>query len=453
MIWFLLQKMFFFVFLILTIFFVYRKKYENLLALYFWGMTFATCYYFAFTIWFPSKIVVLGMMICLIFNGFQRKSVAMQIIFPFISIFMIVLLLSDVVGVLFHGEYAPHIDKFIRMFNSNYTYITTAALLFFGMLLEKGFVKRIYPKYCLAVEVGIIIGLIHFICLKTGAGFMPILRQDGSVNLEALAQMGGNGVPRIYGVSGEPKNLGFLVCPYLLMSLVMLGQRMYRVNKSYHLIFMVMGLFVLINTYSSSALLNFFLAIPIIILLVPLPKLTMHFATIIVCCCLCGTLWMLKQEIVEKPDDGRKNFSEQLYERTFKRAQNEMDEGRQESTILDTFFNKDTNMVFLLFGWGASQYTFYVPGQVVGNALIPVQSGLVLTLTDFGIFGILLLIMLAFILIKLLLMSLRCNNGYAIAFSVASLSSFVGSLMFGSLVTCFIYLMLALYAYYDGFEL
>ena len=42
---------------------------------------------------------------------------------------------------------------------------------------------------------------------------------------------------------------------------------------------------------------------------------------------------------------------------------------------------------------------------------------------------------------------------YSIAFSIAALSSFVGSLMFGSLVTCFIYLMLALYAYYDAVEL
>lgn len=129
-----------------------------------------------------------------------------------------------------------------------------------------------------------------------------------------------------------------------------------------------------------------------------------------------------------------------------------MENDRQEKVILDNFLNNDTNIVFWLFGWGTSQYTFHVPRQSVGNALIPLQSGFVLTLTDFGILGILLLTMIAYIIIKLLQTSLRGNNSYAIAFSVASMSSFVGSLIFGSLVTCFIYLMLALYAYYDEHE-
>ena len=38
--WFLLQRAGFFVFLFLTIYFVVKKKYEHLLALYFFGMTF-----------------------------------------------------------------------------------------------------------------------------------------------------------------------------------------------------------------------------------------------------------------------------------------------------------------------------------------------------------------------------------------------------------------------------
>ena len=48
--------------------------------------------------------------------------------------------------------------------------------------------------------------------------------------------------------------------------------------------------------------------------------------------------------------------------------------------------------------------------------------------------------------------SYRVDSIYGIAFSIAALSSFIGSLMFGSLVSCFVYLMLALYAFYDSIE-
>lgn len=453
MIWFLLQKVGFFIFLFLTVFFVMKRKYEHLLSLYFWGMTFTTCYYFLVTIWFPVKIIALGMVVCMLLYGFNRKSTALQIIVPFISAFALLLIISDSVGLLFPGDLSPHFNRLVRMVNANYTYITTSILLLFGMMLEKGFVKRIYPQYCLAIEVGIIFGLIHLICLKTGVQFMPILRQNGTVNLEAVAQMGGVAMQRIYGVSGEPKNLGFLICPYLLMSIVMLGQRMYRINKGYHLTFLLLGIVVLINTYSSSALLNFFLAIPLLMLFVPFPRLTVRLATITACCCLCGALWFLHRELdrnTDFPDKG--NFVEQMYERTFGRAQNEMEGDRQERIILDSFWGNDTGTGYKLLGWGVAQYTFHVPGQTIGNALIPVQSGLVLTLTDFGILGLLFLAVLAYILIKMLLLSLRVGNNYAVAFAVAALSSFIGSLMFGSLINCFIYLMLALYAFYDELE-
>lgn len=106
-----------------------------------------------------------------------------------------------------------------------------------------------------------------------------------------------------------------------------------------------------------------------------------------------------------------------------------------------------------MFGWGVSQYTFHVPGQTIGGNLIPVQSGLVLTLADFGFVGVLLILTLGYFLLKLLRLSLQNKNIYAQAFSVAALSSFIGSLMFGSIVTCFIYMMLAIYAYYDEYDI
>ncbi len=449
--WFLLQRAGFFVFLFLTIYFVVKKKYEHLLALYFFGMTFHTCYYYFFTIWFPVKIIALGMVCCLIFERSKRQSPASTIISPLATFFIGAVLLSDLIGICFPGVYAPQINRYIRMFNSTYTYLTTTVLLFMGLIMNRGFVKQVFPAYCTAVEIAIAFGLIHFVCLKTGMGFMPILRQDGSVNLEAVATMSGQMFSRVYGVSGEPKNLGFVICPYLLILLVMLGQGVYRINKRYHLLALFAGVFVLINTYSSAALINFFLAVPLIALLLPFPKLTYKAGAIITTLCVAACIWYLVSENNPHTETDEKSFITLLNERTFGRAQDEMENGRQESVILEHFANED-NIVHNLFGWGVAQYTFHVPGQAIGNSLIPVQSGLVLTLTDFGLGGILFILFLCYILLRLLKLCFRSTNIYAQAFSVAALSAFIGSLMFGSIVTCFIYLMLAIYAYYDEEE-
>ena len=417
-------------------------------------MTFATCYYYAFTIWFPTKIIALGMVCSLFLVRDKRKSLACKVIYPLASLLIITILLSDLIGLCFSGQYAPQINRYMRMFNSNYTYLTTTALLFFGLIMERGFVKHLFPAYCLAVEIAIAIGLIHFICLKLGIGFMPILRQDGTVNMEALAMMGGQTVNRIYGFSGEPKGLGGVICPYVFISLIMLGQGVYRINKRYHLLALFASIFVLVNTFSSAVLINFFLVIPLVMMLLPFPKISYKAAAFMTSLCIVACLWNLRNEtnLNNKQPANESSYVEQMYDRTFGRAQDEMENDRQESVILEHFVSEE-NIINILFGWGVAQYTFHVPGQSIGRSLIPVQSGLVLTIADFGILGIVLLGYLFYIITRLLMLSIRDFNAYSTAFSVATLSSFIGSLMYGSITTCFIYLMLSLYAYFDEKEI
>ena len=122
MIWFLLQKIGFWIFVTLTIYFVYRRKTLSLLKLYFWGMTFATCYQFAITIWFPTKVIGLGMILCMIIYGnTKRESIVTKVIYPFVSVFFILILFGDVMACLLPGNHAKHINKFLRLFNSNYS--------------------------------------------------------------------------------------------------------------------------------------------------------------------------------------------------------------------------------------------------------------------------------------------------------------------------------------------
>lgn len=452
MIWFLLQKVGFYIFVGLTIYFVSKRQTLNLLKLYFWGMTFATCYQFAITIWFPTKVIVLGMMWCLMMYGSEkRESEVTAIVRPLMSFFVIILILGDVLAFVIPGDYAQHISKFSRLFNTNYTYITSFALLFYGCMMPSGFVRKVYPSYCLAMEVAIAFGLLHYMCLKAGIEFMPILRQNGSVNLEALTEVGGRVVSRIYGVSGEPKSLGFLVCPYVLVLIVMFGQGHFRFdNKKYHLLVILIGIFVLINTYSSAAIMNFAIAVPLIFLFLPTGGLIRMIAPYAICLLI---IWGGYSMVTATPvqDNNDQNFIEALYDRSFGRAQNEMEGDRQERVILDYYF-ADPDILSKVVGYGPAQYTFHIPGQTIGSALIPVQSGLVLTLVDFGIIGIGIYCWIFLILYQVLKDSYKFDRIYGIAFSIAALSSFIGSLMFGSLVTCFVYLMLALYAFYDSVD-
>ncbi len=450
MIWFLLQKIGFWIFVALTLYFVYKCQMINLMKLYFWGMTFATCYQFAITIWFPTKVIVLGMMVCMIlYRSDRRDSPVTQVIIPLTSTFLTLLFIGDVIAYLVPGEYAQHINKFSRIFNTNYTYITSFALLFYGCMMPSGFIKKVFPSYCLAMEVAIAFGLLHYICLKTGIEFMPILRQNGSVNLEALVEVGGSVYSRIYGVSGEPKSLGFLICPYVLVQLIMYGQDHIRYNAKYHLGMILLGIFILINTYSSAVIINFVIATTLILIFLPTGNLFRKIIPpIIVISLIFGTYSALTPSDSEI---GQTNFITGLYERSFGRAQDEMSSDRQERVILEHYF-EDSSILSRLIGYGPAQYTFHVPGQTVGSALIPVQSGLVLTLVDFGLAGIIILLWILSILLRVLINSFQYHKIYGIAFSIAALSSFIGSLMFGSLISCFVYLMLALYAYYDSLE-
>lgn len=449
MIWFLLQKIGFWIFVVLTVYFTFKRRTIDLMKLYFWGMTFASCYQFAFTIWFPTKVIVLGMMACMvIYNGERRESEVVKTVRPLATFFMILLVAGDVMAYMLPGQYAQHINKFSRLFNTNYTYITSFILLFYGCMMPRGFVRKVYPSYCLAMEVAIGFGLLHYIFSRSGIDFMPILRQDGSVNLEALTEVGGKTVTRIYGVGGEPKNLGFLVCTYSLVLLVMYGQNKFRLNNpGYHLAVIIAGVFVLINTYSSAAIMNFAIASVLILLFLPTGDLIRKLAPpALALAAVWGIYSLAVADDVSTQDES--DFLTTLYDRSFGRAQNEMEGDRQERVILDYYF-QDPDILSKIVGYGPSQYTFHIPGQTVGNALIPVQSGLVLTLVDFGFMGIGILGWVFLILFQTLRDSFRQHALYGIAFSIAALSAFIGSLMFGSLVSCFVYLMLALYGYYD----
>ena len=73
MIWFIIRYTIFSIFVALTAYFVWKKKYEQLLWLYFFTFPFQNCAAYIITTWNPYKIVSLGMLFVIIFHRISRK--------------------------------------------------------------------------------------------------------------------------------------------------------------------------------------------------------------------------------------------------------------------------------------------------------------------------------------------------------------------------------------------
>ena len=73
MIWYIIRYTVFGIFVALTVYFVSKKKYEQLMWLYFFTFPFQNCAAFLITTWNPYKIVAIGMAFVMIFQPIKRK--------------------------------------------------------------------------------------------------------------------------------------------------------------------------------------------------------------------------------------------------------------------------------------------------------------------------------------------------------------------------------------------
>ena len=64
----------------------------------------------------------------------------------------------------------------------------------------------------------------------------------------------------------------------------------------------------------------------------------------------------------------------------------EIEDGRSEVLITKDFIESN-NPIYYLFGYGPGQYSFHSKNLTFSGGYIPVQSGLVLNLVDFGLIG------------------------------------------------------------------
>ena len=448
MFWFLFQEIGFYVFVLLTLFFVVKKKYVNLLVLHFWALAFATCFKFAITIWTPDKIVDLGIIFCIILQRNKRKSRALKYLKTLLFLYIGLLVIGNINALVSVPKYELAISPRIRLLLQDFAYVVALALLLFGRILPVGFVKEFYKKYCTAIEIGAIIpGLIHYACNRLGIPFMPIMRTGGAYDLAntVRAQFGNSIVTRVYGFAGEPKGLAFLLVPYLAIVIVCFLRGGSNRGSWKTLLFVILGLFVLLQTYSSSALITFILLIPFILFYCSNRRSTSAVVALLV------SVFIMSGVLIRDVVTGQyrvTEFVENVYGRTFDRGMSEMEEGRQEAVIMDAY--RGSGPKVWLFGWGLAQYTFNIPNMInENNQLIPVQSGVVLTLSDFGALGILVLIYVAILVLGLLRKARSLIDPLPLAMAMAALSKFIESLSHGSLITCLLFLMIATYSYFD----
>ncbi|MBO4428235.1 MAG: hypothetical protein J5771_07140 [Bacteroidales bacterium] len=449
MFWLLFRYSVFAFFVLMAFWYTAKHKHLELLCLYFWAIGFANCFVYLGTIWNPAKMVSLFMIWCILTHEKQRPPEHKGLYNSFFSLYVVVVLMSNIVAMLTERNLLLVEDSspIARVLLQDFSYLTMGVLLFYGNLLDYRFAPKVYKSYCTAVEVSIVIGLVHLVFNALGLTFMPIMRISQSALFDAAdsvkAHFGEQTMLRVYAFAGEPKGLGFYLVPYLLMSITGIVSGKTRGSMARQIIFLLLGLFVLLNTFSSSAIIAFFLSLPFV-LFYATGKFARRAMIGLVAIMAISAPFIIKHAALPSKDEGT-GFAQALFDRTFKRGVDELSSGRQEVNIMETYM--EGNFSQLLFGWGMGQYSFHVEKSFTENGdLRTVQSGIVHAVADFGLMGLVLYVILGFALIKALVRSSKGERTLPKLFAMAAFTSYMGSLMYGSLFTCFVFWMMYHYS-------
>lgn len=421
--WELLRYSIFAFFPVLTIFFVARRKYVALMGLYLFTFPFQNCSMYFLTTWNPYKIVALGMLWALMTSGKGRRTGTD--VNQLFSGFKIVLIVSSLIGLVTVGSS----KGFMRLLMQDVTYLLGFVPLFFVKLLPSDGVSRMFQIYKYAMMTTIAIGFVHYAFISMGIPFAPIFRDVGGNSEIAQSLFGSSVVTRIYGFSGEPKNMAFYMAPFLLamFACVMNGQNRDKKN----VILLVSAAFILLNTYSSAAFIETVLGMVVVLYLLTNSGLNLSggrkmFLFLMVVVSISYIVYSL--------NSGTENFVSSFYERSFGRAEDELEEGRMENMIVDQFW-RESPLTWIC-GYGAGLYSFHSNGLVLTAGFNPVQSGLVLNLVDFGIMGYIYYLSVIRFLLKVyrrIKRKLSYGENEPLFFFIAGITTLIGNLMYSML--------------------
>lgn len=441
MIWYIIRYTVFGIFVALTVYFVSKKKYEQLMWLYFFTFPFQNCAAFLITTWNPYKIVAIGMAFVMIFQPIKRKLPSELNTLTYWYVFL--LLIGNIMA-LFMPAATAGAKGITRLLVQDVTYLLGFVPILFIKWLPVDFGKRIQGWYAKAICTLIVIGFIHYAFMVADIPFAPIIRDVGTTNEFAATQFGSGLVYRIYGLSGEPKNMAFALVPFvlLIMSKMLIGKEYGRKNW----LLLICSLFILINTYSSAAYIEFIICVlAVAYIAVDLMNNQTKF-TLISVLSLCVILVYAYSLVAPESNASfqpqeQQSFFDNFYERSFGRAQNELEEGRLETIILKDFIESN-NLLYHLFGYGPGQYSFHSEGLVFGRGVTPVQSGLVLNLVDFGICGYLYFFYLSYFVCRIYIATRNATDKTALYFVIMGIAVLIGNMMYSMMGGCILIGML-----------
>lgn len=429
MIWFVIRYTIFGIFVAFTIYFVWKKKYEHLLWLYFFTFPFQNCAAFIITSWNPYKVVAIGMTFVMLFQPIkQRLPSELKQLF---SYFIFLLMVSNIVGLLMPSPIAG-LRGVVRLFVQDITYVLGFIPILYMKWLPWDFGERVLKRYTAAICTLIGIGFIHYAFLRAGIPFAPIIRDVGTSNAVAATQFGDGIVFRIYGLCGEPKNMAFALVPFVLHIIAKILIDKDFKKRTWLILFS--SIFILFNTYSSAAYIEFAIGIIAVVFfatdMINRKTKFLLISVFLLCCTLIYSYTLVAPDVnaASQPKE-QQTFFESFYERSFGRAQNELEEGRTETIIFQDFLQSN-NLIYYLFGYGPGQYSFHSEELTFAGGYIPVQSGLVLNLVDFGLCGYLYFFFLLYFVLKLYMRSKGESDLTSLHFIIMGGAVLVGNMMY-----------------------
>ena len=431
MIWFVIRYLIFTLFIIAGLYCTVKRKYHLLVFLYFLSFPFQNCAAFAITTWNPYKVISVFMFICLLLDHKHRPQ--SLIINRYAVTVISVVCISALLGL----TYLPNKLSTIgisRVIAQSFTYCPGIVPLLFMVYLSKIQLNKTLQYYEYAIYILIGLGLVHFAFLKFGIPFAPIIRDVGTTNYWAIAKFGGENVDRLYGLCGEPKHMGLYIAPYVVWKIVQLCvETSNRFKTSIKLAF---ALFIFLHTYSSTAYIAFVAAIPLAFVVITRIRsnLFLNIGVYLIIVCVLGACWYVNLgNTIILP---KSQFVESFTERSFERAENELEDERTEVRVLRDYTNAP--VVEKITGYGPGLYVYHTAGLTFSQGFNPMQSGIVLNLVDFGVLGIFALLFLLFIALSVISKAIKQRNLTAIYFMCIGGTTFLGncgySMMGGSIL-------------------
>ena len=435
MIWFIIRYLIFTLFVFAGLYCTIKRKYHILVFLYFLSFPFQNCAAFAITTWNPYKVISVFMFTCLIL--YHKPRYQSLIINKYALTVISIVCISALLGL----TYLPNRLSTIgisRVIAQSFTYGLGIVPLLFMVFLSKKQLSRSLRYYEYSIYILIGLGLVHYTFLKAGIPFAPIIRDFGHTNYWAIAKFGGENVDRIYGLCGEPKNMALYVTPYVVWKIVQLciePSKWVKVS-----IALAVALFIFFHTYSSTAYIAFVIALPLALVIVTRIRsnFIVNIGVYLFVISVLGTFWYINLgNTIKLPQS---QFVRSFTERSFERAENELEDERTEVRVLRDFQNAP--IVEKITGYGPGMYVYHTPGLTFERGFNPMQSGIVLNLVDFGVLGIFALLFLLFIALSVIARAIKQRNLTAIYFMCIGGTTFLGNCGYSMMGGCILLGML-----------